>query len=65
MLNGVNYKMQNKEDMEFHSKAYRQLVWLYEYLCKQTGEDRKDLSVKSEIENEVNRILIKYDCIPL
>lgn len=53
------------EDMEFHTKAYKQLVWLYDYLCKQTLEDRKLLTLKSELEQEINRILVKYDCMPL
>jgi len=36
--------------MEFHTKQYRQLVWLYEYLCKQTGEDKRPLTLKIELE---------------
>ena len=55
----------NKEDMEFHTKAYKNLVWLYDYLCKQTNEYRKPIALKSELEKEINIILIKYNCIGL
>lgn len=51
--------------MEFYTKAYRELVWLYEYLCKQTLEDRKPIIFKAELEKEINTILIKYNCLPL
>lgn len=47
-----------------------QLILLYEYLIKQTKENSEFLKgyedvLEWELEYEIDRLLIKYDCIPL
>lgn len=45
--------------------TYTYLLQTYHLICKQTGEPKKYIPDYGELFNEVNRLLVLYDCLPL
>jgi len=49
---------------EYNSKAYRELDWLYRFICKETLTKPKEGLTKYQLEYEINVLLIKWGCVP-